>query len=144
MDREVKNLRNWGIPLGRRFRALKLWCLIREQGVAGLRTRLRRDLENARWLAARVAAAPGWRVLAPVVLQTLCIRHEPPGLAGEALDRHTLAWADRVNRSGDAYLTPAILDGCWMVLVSIGAIPTERVHLEALWSVLRAAAEAGP
>ena len=50
VDGQVKNLRDWGIPLGRRFRALKLWCLIREQGVAGLQARLRRDLENARWL----------------------------------------------------------------------------------------------
>ncbi|HVT39260.1 MAG TPA: pyridoxal-dependent decarboxylase, partial [Gemmatimonadaceae bacterium] len=51
-DGDVKNLRDWGLPLGRRFRALKLWCLIREQGVMGLQTRLRRDLENARWLEA--------------------------------------------------------------------------------------------
>ncbi|HEX6896348.1 MAG TPA: pyridoxal-dependent decarboxylase, partial [Bryobacteraceae bacterium] len=103
-DAEVKNLRDWGIPLGRRFRALKLWFLIREQGVEGLRARLRRDLENAQWLRLQVEAAPNWRVLAPVPLQTLCVRHEPPGLEGEALDRHTLDWAERINRSGAAYL----------------------------------------
>ncbi len=57
-DGRVKNYRDWGIPLGRRFRALKLWFLIREQGVRGLQARLRRDLENARWLAAQVAATP--------------------------------------------------------------------------------------
>jgi glutamate/tyrosine decarboxylase-like PLP-dependent enzyme len=141
VDERVKNLRDWGIPLGRRFRALKLWCLIRSQGVAGLQARLRRDLENARWLAAQVESAPDWRVLAPVPLQTLCVRHEPSGLDGEALDRHTLAWAERVNRSGDAYLTPATLDGRWMVRVSIGAIPTERAHVEALWAAMRHAAE---
>src|SRR5712664_203450 len=62
VDARVKNLRDWGVPLGRRFRALKLWCLIREQGVAGLQKRLRRDLENARWLEGQVKAAPGWRV----------------------------------------------------------------------------------
>jgi aromatic-L-amino-acid/L-tryptophan decarboxylase len=140
-DAQVKNLRDWGIPLGRRFRALKLWFLIREQGVAGLQERLRRDLENARWLASQVTAAPPWRVLAPVQLQTLCVRHEPPGLEGEALDRHTRAWADRINRSGVAYLTPAILDGRWMVRVSIGAIPTERKDVEALWRAMRAEAE---
>lgn len=134
VDDRVKNLRDFGIPLGRRFRALKLWCLIREQGVAGLAARLRRDLENARWLAGEIGRAPGWRVLAPVPLQTICVRHEPEGMAGEDLDRHTLAWADRVNRSGGAYLTPAILDGRWMVRVSIGAIPTERPHVEALWA----------
>ena len=144
VDERVKNLRDWGIPLGRRFRALKLWCLIREQGVFGLQARLRRDLENARWLAAQVAGAPRWRLLAPVPLQTLCVRHQPPGLEGEALDRHTLGWAERINRSGAGYLTPATLDGRWMVRVSIGALATERAHVEALWQAMQAEAEAPP
>jgi aromatic-L-amino-acid decarboxylase len=141
VDDRVKNLRDWGIPLGRRFRALKLWCLIREQGVAGLQARLRRDLANAQWFAEQVKAAPNWRVLAPVPLQTVCVRHEPPGLADEALDRHTLAWVERVNQSGAAYLTPATLDGRWMVRVSVGALLTEREHVAALWNVLRREAE---
>ena len=140
-DAGVKNLRDWGIPLGRRFRALKLWFLIREQGVAGLQARLRRDIENAQWLTAQVRSAAGWRLLAPVPIQTLCVRYEPPGLAGEALDRYTLAWTDRINQSGGAYLTPAILDGRWMVRVSIGALPTERADVEALWALMRQEAE---
>jgi aromatic-L-amino-acid decarboxylase len=140
-DGRVKTLRDWGIPLGRRFRALKLWFLIREQGVSGLQARLRRDLDNARWLAGEVRAALGWRVLAPVPLQTLCVRHEPAGLGGEALDRHTRDWTGRVNRSGAAYLTPAMLDGRWMVRVSIGAERTERPHVEALWNTMQTEAE---
>jgi aromatic-L-amino-acid decarboxylase len=143
-DEKVKNLRDWGLPLGRRFRALKLWFLIREQGVAALQARLRRDLANAQWLAARIRETPGWRVLAPVQLQTLCVRYEPAGVEGEALDRHTQGWADRINRSGAAYLTPAILDGRWMVRVSIGALATEREHVEALWQLMRQEAEATP
>ena len=136
-DAQVKNLRDWGIPLGRRFRALKLWFLIREQGVESLRARLRRDMANAQWLAEQVRATANWRLLAPVPLQTLCLRHEPKGLEGEALDRHTLAWAGRINRSGCAYLTPAMLDGRWMVRISIGAAPTERAHVEALWTLVQ-------
>jgi aromatic-L-amino-acid decarboxylase len=132
-DADVKNLRDWGLPLGRRFRALKLWCLIREAGVSGLQQRLRRDLELARWFEAQVRAAPEWRVLAPVPLQTVCVRHEPPGLEGAALDAHTSAWAERLNRSGEAYVTPAQLDGRWMVRVSIGAERTEQEDLAALW-----------
>lgn len=140
VDGSVKNYRDWGIPLGRRFRALKLWCLLRAEGVSGLQARLRRDLENARWLVDQVRTSPDWRVLAPVPLQTVCIRHEPPGLLGDALDRHTLGWAERVNRSGQAYLTPAILDDRWMVRVSVGAELTERAHVEELWTLIRSEA----
>jgi aromatic-L-amino-acid decarboxylase len=142
-DGRVKNLRDWGIPLGRRFRALKLWCLLRAEGVTALQTRLRRDLDNARWLAEQVRSSPSWRVLAPVPLQTVCLRHEPSGLEGEALDQHTLDWAARVNRSGRAYLTPALLDGRWIVRVSIGSESTQRRHVEALWSLIRQEAERG-
>lgn len=137
VDEKVKNLRDWGLPLGRRFRALKLWFLIREQGVEGLQARLRRDLDNAKWLAGQIRVTPGWKVLAPVALQTLCVRHEPGGLTGEALDAYTQGWADRLNRSGAAYLTPAILDGRWMVRISIGAVPTEREHVAALWEAMQ-------
>ena len=138
-DGSVKNYRDWGIPLGRRFRALKLWCLIREQGVSGLQARIRRDLENAQWLATQVAATKNWRVLAPVQLQTVCVRHEPPGVGGDALDKHTLAWADALNKSGAAYVTPAMLKGHWMVRVSIGAERTEREHVERLWAAMQGA-----
>jgi aromatic-L-amino-acid decarboxylase len=143
VDNQVKNLRDWGIPLGRRFRALKLWCLIREQGIEKLQVRLRRDLANAQWFAEQVRSTPNWRVLAPVPLQTVCIRHEPSGLEGEALDTHTMDWVERVNHSGGAYLTPSTLDGRWMVRVSIGAIPTEREHVEALWELIRHEVEHG-
>jgi aromatic-L-amino-acid decarboxylase len=142
-DGQVKNYRDWGLPLGRRFRALKLWFLIREQGVEGLQGRLRRDLDNARWFADQVRATPDWRVLAPVPLQTVCLRHEPEGLGGEELDRHTLAWADRLNRSGLTYLTPAMLDDRWMVRVSIGAEATERAHVQQVWAAMQEAAHAG-
>jgi aromatic-L-amino-acid/L-tryptophan decarboxylase len=137
-DGQVNNYRDWGLPLGRRFRALKLWFLIREQGVSGLQSRLRRDLENARWLADQVRATDGWRVLAPVPLQTVCVRHEPPGLSGNLLDRHTLGWVDRLNRSGFTYLTPALLDDRWMVRIAIGAEPTERHHIQQTWAAMQA------
>ncbi len=140
-DGEATTYRDWGIPLGRRFRALKLWCLLRAEGVEALQARLRRDLDNARWLAQEAARTPGWRVVAPVPLQTVCLRHEPPGLTGEALDRHTRGWAERINASGRAYVTPAIHHGRWMVRVSIGALPTDRADVEALWSLARQEAE---
>jgi aromatic-L-amino-acid decarboxylase len=152
VDGEVTQFRDWGIPLGRRFRALKLWFHLRLDGVEAIRARLRRDLANAAWLAEAVRAEPGWRVLAPVALQTVCVRHEPPGLVGdggdgsggmedgEALDRHTLAWAAAVNASGQAFLTPSVLAGRWMVRVSIGAETTERADVAATWDLIRATA----
>ena len=99
-DGQVTQYKDWGIQLGRRFRALKLWFHLSIDGVDAIRARLRRDLDNAQWFAEQVAAEPGWRLLAPVPLQTICLRHEPPGLEGEALDAHTLAWVDRINASG--------------------------------------------
>lgn len=140
-DGRATNYRDWGIALGRRFRALKLWCLIRSEGVSGLQARLRRDIATARWLSEQVASTPNWRVVAPVPLQTVCVIHEPPGLAGEAHDAHTRAWAERVNASGAAYLTPAVLGGRWVVRVSVGNLATERADVDALWQVMRAAAE---
>jgi aromatic-L-amino-acid/L-tryptophan decarboxylase len=139
-DGRVKNYRDWGLPLGRRFRALKLWFLIREQGVEQLQARLRRDLDNAKWLEQEIVKTPDWNVLAPVALQTVCIRHEPPSLTGDALDKHTLEWAARLNQSGEAYVTPAMLDGRWVVRVSIGTELTERKHVAQLWQLMQQAA----
>jgi len=143
-DGQVNNLRDWGIPLGRRFRALKLWLLIVDQGVDGLQARLRRDLANAQWLREQVAARPCWELLAPVPLQTLCVRHVPPALAGDepALAAHNLALAERINQEGRFYLTPSVLKGRQMIRVSIGAAATERSDVEALWEALQGHAEA--
>jgi aromatic-L-amino-acid decarboxylase len=88
-----------------------------------------------------VGKSPDWRVLAPVVLQTVCVRHEPPGMTGEALDRHTLTWVEAVNLSGAACITPAQLDGRWMARVSIGAIATEREHVAQLLAAMRDAVQ---
>ena len=140
VDGEATQFRDWGIPLGRRFRALKLWYHLGIDGLDAIRARLRRDLDNAQWFAAEVAADDDWQVLAPVRLQTVCIRHQPAGLDGDALDRHTLAWVERVNRSGTAFMSPSLLDGRWMVRVSIGVEATTRAHLERLWALLRESA----
>jgi aromatic-L-amino-acid/L-tryptophan decarboxylase len=142
MDSKVINYRDWGIPLGRRFRALKLWFLLRAEGTDRLRARLRRDIENARWLAATIRDTKHWRVVAPVELQTVCVRHEPPGVQGDDLDAHTQNWSARINASGMAYLTPARVGGRWMVRVSVGAELTQREHVAALWALMQQAARA--
>ena len=91
-------------------------------------------------LESEVARQPRWKLLAPVRLQTLVLRHVPPGLDGDALDTHTRAWSQAVNDSGEACLTPTLLDGRWAVRVSLGSTATERGHVEGLWRLMRSTA----
>lgn len=140
-DGQVTNYRDWGIPLGRRFRALKLWFLLKSEGAEGLRKRLRRDLDNAKWLEQQVCSTPNWKLVAPVQLQTVCVRYDAPDKSEEDVDKWTLEWVSRINNSGAAYLTPAKLKGRWMVRVSIGSLLTEREDVAALWQLMREEAE---
>jgi aromatic-L-amino-acid decarboxylase len=140
---EATQYRDWGIPLGRRFRALKLWYHLRVDGIETIRDRLRRDLDNAQWFAARMADMDGWEVVAPVRLQTVCVRHIPAGLTmksnAEAISEHTFAWVRDINTSGKAFLSPSILDDVWMARISVGVESTERHHLEALLDLMTTA-----
>ncbi len=138
VDNEVNNYRDWGIQLGRRFRALKLWFLIREQGVLGLQARIKRDLENTKWLKEQIEAKPKWEIVAPVLFQTICVRHIPSTDMSEAdLAQHNLAWAKAINESGKAYLTPSIVKGKQIVRVSIGVEATTRAEVERLWQLMQ-------
>ena len=133
--------RDWGIPLGRRFRALKLWYQLRIDGPDAIRERLRRDLDNAEWFAAEIAKRPGWEVVAPVRLQTVCIRHTSEHLDATdlgAISEHNLAWVRSVNTSGHAFVSPSLLDDVWMARVSIGTEATERRHLVRLMELIEA------
>ena len=109
----------------------------------GLRARIRRDVENAHWLADRVDEAAGWERLAPVPLQTVTIRHVPHGETDEArVAAHNLAIARGINQGGRAYLTPSVLKGQQTLRVSVGSETTERRHVEAPWRELQDAAAA--
>ncbi|MFK7919262.1 MAG: aspartate aminotransferase family protein [Ilumatobacter sp.] len=136
---EATQFRDWGIPLGRRFRALKLWYQLRVDGPDEIRTRLRRDLDNARWFAAEVAQLDGWEIVAPTRLQTVCVQHRPATVAPddrEALSAHNLAWVRSINSSGNAFLSPSLLDDQWIARISIGVEATERHHLESLLALM--------
>ncbi len=136
----VTQYRNWGVPLGRRFRALKLLFHLRIDGIEAIRDRIRGDLANAEWLADEVSAARNWELVAPLSLQTVCVRHRPDGLDGRALDDHTRRWVEAINRSGEAYLTAAEIDDGWMARVSIGVETTQRHHVERMWELMKRAA----
>lgn len=138
---EATQYRDWGIPLGRRFRALKLWYQLRIDGPDSIRERLRRDLDNAQWFATEIAQGGAWSVVAPVRLQTVCVRHTPDHLAGgdsDEISEHNLSWIRSLNRSGQAFLSPSLLDDGWMARVSIGAESSERQHLERLIDLMNA------
>ena len=143
VDGEVTQFKDWGLPLGRRFRALKLWFHLRLDGAEAIRARLRRDLANAQWLAEQVAATQDWEIVAPVSLQTVCVRHIPKAMAGDwqAIDAHTQNWVEAVNASGKAFITPSVLQGHWMVRVSIGVLGTEREHVTNVWNLMQEAAQ---
>jgi aromatic-L-amino-acid decarboxylase len=143
-DAEVNNFRDWGIPLGRRFRSLKLWFLLQEYGVEGIQARIRRDVSAAAWLAAQADAAPNWQRLAPAPLQTVCMRHIPPHMADNesALTAHNQAITDAINASGRYYLTSSILKDQKIIRVSIGSQATEMRHVEKLWESLQECAAA--
>jgi aromatic-L-amino-acid decarboxylase len=141
-DGAVTQYRDWGVPLGRRFRALKLLFHLRIDGIDSVRERVRRDLENAEWLASRVSETEHWELVAPLSLQTVCVRHRPDGVAGEELDAHTRRWVEAINRSGEAYLTATRLDDGWIARVSIGVETTERHHVVKMWDLMKRTATA--
>ncbi len=141
VDDEVIQYRDWGIPLGRRFRALKLWFHLSIDGPDAIRQRLRRDIDNANWLAKQVENSENWQLLVPVNLQTVCIRYQPPDMEGDILDTFTLRWVNQINQSGEAFMSASQLDDRWMVRVSIGVESTTREHVEKLWDLIQKVVE---
>jgi aromatic-L-amino-acid decarboxylase len=129
----VIDYRDWHVPLGRRFRALKLWFVLRHYGAEGLRGALREDVALAQELAAKVEADPRLELAAPARLSLVCLQHRDG-------DDATRALLEAVNADGSVYLTHTVLDGRYTMRVSIGALPTERHHVERLWALIDAAA----
>lgn len=137
---DVVNFNEYGIQLGRRFRALKVWLQLRAYGAEGMRARLRQHCAWAQQLAARVADADDWRLMAPVEFGLLCLRHEPAGLDPEATDRHNAAILERVNAGGRYFLSHAVFGGRYAIRVVIGNPRQEQRHVEGVWRALCAAA----
>jgi len=139
-DDQVVNYRDWGIQLGRRFRALKLWFVIRSYGVEGLRAIIRRHVTLAGELAAWVDAAPDFERLAPVPFGLVCFRYRPPGVAEEKLDRLNEQLLAAVNATGRVFMTHTRLGGRYTIRLVIGQRATERRHVEEAWRLIREAA----
>ena len=125
----VIDYRDWHVPLGRRFRALKLWFVLRHYGAAGLRHHVGEHIALAQWFAEQVDADPRFERVAPTDLNLVCFAH----VGGDATTERLLA---AVNADGSAYLTHTRLGDRYAIRVSIGQTRTERRHVEALWNLL--------
>jgi aromatic-L-amino-acid/L-tryptophan decarboxylase len=143
-DGSVVNFMDYGVSLGRRFRALKLWMVLRAFGTEGIAARLREHVRIAAELAARIDAAPGWERMAPAPLSVVCLRAHPAGVDGESeLDALTMRILDRVNAGGRFFVSHTRLRGRYAIRVAIGNVRTGETHVHSVWDELNAAAAQG-
>jgi len=132
---------DYSFQLGRRFRALKLWFVMRAFGVEGLAARVRHHCALATTFASWVQAHPEWEVVAPVPMSVVCFRHRPTGMTDErALEAHNAAILERVNASGEVFLSHTKLGDRYVLRVAIGNLRTTEVHLATAWRLLGEAA----
>jgi len=129
----VFDYRDWQVSLGRRFRALKLWFVIRSFGVGGIRHHVRAGIDLAQELAGWVASDPDFDLAAPHPFGLVCFRHR----GGDRVNQEIV---ERINASGQAYLTHTVLDGAYTIRVAIGTPTTTRDHVAALWKQITTAA----
>jgi aromatic-L-amino-acid/L-tryptophan decarboxylase len=142
----VRNLMDTGIQLGRRFRALKLWMVMRHFGAAGLRERLAEHMRLARRFASWIDEDPEFERLAPVPFSVVCFRALPSGTSSEAaIDALNERILETVNRSGEIFVSHTRLDGKFAIRLAIGNLHTTERHVARAWELLRAArGEASP
>jgi aromatic-L-amino-acid decarboxylase len=126
----VIDYRDWHIPLGRRFRALKLWFVIRHYGVEGLRYHIRRHVSLAQEFASWVAADKNFEIVAPVPLNLVCFRH----IGGDDFNQRLL---EDLNQTGDLYLTHTKLDDQYVLRLCIGQTYTEERHVQGAWEKIQ-------
>lgn len=137
----VVNLMDYGVQLGRRFRSLKLWMVLRAFGADGIAERLRHHCELAREFAGMLHYEGDWEICAPVPLSLVCFRYAPSGIDEQSRDALNAAILERVNASGVALLSHTKLEERFVLRLAIGSIRTQREHIEATWRVLREAAK---
>ena len=138
---EVVNYMDYGVQLGRRFRALKLWMIIRGFGTDGLAERLREHCMLARTFAAWVALSEDWELMAPVPFSLVCFRYAPSGMSDLECDQRNEAIMHAVNAGGDVFLSHTKLHGRFTLRLAIGNIRTEERHVALAWQRLKEAVE---
>ena len=144
-DQLVNNYRDWGIPLGRRFRALKLWFVMRSFGVAGLQKKVREHIALAGELASWIGNHPEFEILAPVSLNLVCFRYSPSQrlCSEEEMGQINKALMDKLNQSGEMFLTHTKLKGKFALRLCVGQTNTAREHVEKAWERILREVEGG-
>ncbi len=130
----VFDYRDWQVPLGRRFRALKLWFVIRHYGVEGLQYHIRRHVELAREFAERVRASNRFELAAPAPLNLVCFRHK----GGDEINQTLL---ERLNASGKLYLTHTVLNDAFTLRLCVGQTHTRQRHVDRAWKLIEQTAK---
>lgn len=134
----VKNFRDWGLQLGRRFRALKLWWVIKHYGIEGLQKKIRFHLDLTKSLRKKIEASPEFELLAPVPLNTICFRYHPPNVdAEEELNRLNEELLQNVNKTGKIFITHTKLNGKYTLRFAIGQTEVQEKHINNAWQLIQ-------
>ena len=140
----VANLMDYGVALGRRFRALKLWFVIRHFGVDGLRSLIREHIRIARRLGDWIDDDPELERMAEVNFSTVVFRHRPPGLSGRDLDEHNARLLEKVVAGREVYLSHTRVRGSYALRIAIGNIHTTEAHVQRALELVKEAARTEP
>lgn len=142
VDTQVNNYRDWGIPLGRRFRALKLWFVIRTYGVDGIRQRISEHIQMARELGAKIDAHSNFEQLAPLSFNMLCLRYHPNNIHSEdQLNTLNEKLLRTLNASGKVYMTHTKIDNKYTIRMVIGQTYVQQKHVDKAWNLIQETAK---
>jgi len=136
-DDEVENLMDYGIQLGRRFRALKLWFVIRYFGVEGLASRIKNHISLAKEFAGWIDDEKDFERMAPVPFSTVCFRANPGDKSEKELNDLNEKLLEKINSSGKIFLSHTKLNGKFVIRLTIGSIRQERKHIEEAWQIIK-------
>jgi aromatic-L-amino-acid decarboxylase len=137
-DQRVKNYRDWGIPLGRRFRALKLWFVLRSFGIEGLQEKIRHHISLAQDFKEEIEEHEHFELLAPVPLNTVCFRYHPAHISDEGkLDELNEQLLNQIQESGELFLTHTKLNDIYTIRIVIGNTNVERRHVDKAWNLIK-------
>ncbi|MGK9369974.1 pyridoxal phosphate-dependent decarboxylase family protein [Melioribacter sp. Ez-97] len=137
VDDEVENLMDYGIQLGRRFRALKLWFVIRYFGVEGLKEILRKHIRLAQSFADWIRESPGFELLAPSPFSTVCFRAVPSGLKEDELNKFNKLLLERINSTGELFLTHTVLNDKFTIRLVVSGIRQEERHVDEARNIIK-------